>query len=98
MPSVLFKSDQPRPSFKGSKYGVKDVWPAGEARQLDNNTAQQLVQRFPEYFEIQSTAAAAPTVDRAIKAPAKKAPAKRAAPKAKAKVKAKPKAKKGEKP
>ena len=89
MPIVQLKHDSPKASFQGSKYGVKERWFAGESRELDADTAERLIGSLGDMFEIQTTASAKPTVDRAVKSPAKKTTSK-----AKAKPKAKPKPKK----
>jgi len=83
--------------YQGVNPDTGAPWPKGEIREYSKGTADYLVREFPGCFAIvapkaQATAAGAPEVDRAMKAPtkrkaptkkatAKKAPAKKAATK-----------------
>ena len=68
--------------FNGVRWGKLCChWPQGEVRALDEGTAAVLMQKFPGWFVIQTSEAPAPTVDRAIKSPRKKAAPKKAAAK-----------------
>jgi|TARA_R100000084_G_C4629315_1_gene137485 hypothetical protein len=68
--------------FNGTRWGsICCNWKQGEVRQLDENTATILQSKFPGWFTVQTSEIAEPTVDRAIKSPAKKAAPKKAAAK-----------------